>query len=373
MRKIRQGMEIARLLLDLVGKRERLKQRQLTAMQELFEQELLLGEPFEPTRATTKAPAGEKTDAKNTKEKPGKKVSVTHRRRSAGAVKKATVQQEIEEAVKKSATTSRRKSGIALHEEGRKQAAAEKEGEEDEAAAEPGTKRKRGDERPRATKRRRRSNSTESGTEHIEVEDVATTTKETPAKPTSKVAGSGRKSDEKLKARPSRKRKRDVEEEDETAATHEEKEDEVTTSKTAINTTTTTEVSPVKRVAKRRRNATSPTKAEPMEEEGIVNTVNSDEDVGEAKKPTATKGKNVSTRKSASHDAEHEEGSEVEEEEEEEEDQDDDEEDTNEGENDTDDHDYMKGKRKRKRRFLNEVTAQRCAVFAMVVSPLSWC
>jgi hypothetical protein len=367
MRKIRQGMEIARLLLDLVGKRERLKQRQLATMQELFEQELLLGEPFELPKTKAK---GEKEKEKTT-QSAKKETSVTHRRKSTGGAVKATVQQEIDDAVKKSATTSRRKSSTALPDDARKKATAKKKEEEEEEVADADAKRKRsevegGNKRPRATKTRRRSSSVESGAEHEETESAKTPAKKTtpaPKKPearnlsANKVVG-----DDQLKPRAVYKRKReqaageDEVEEDKVNAANEKgkttargQDEEQGKKKTA----TTAEVSPVKRVAKRRRLSASPTKAEPMEEEKVVNIVDSDEDVPAAK--ASTKGKNVSTRKATPKDDE-----EGEPEEEGERDDHDDNDESNEGEQDGDDQDYMKGKRKRKRRSLNEVTAQRC-------------
>lgn len=362
MRKIRQGMEIARLLLDLVGKRERLKQRQLATMQELFEQELLLGEPFELPKTKAK---GEKE--KKTTQPAKKETSVTHRRKSSGGAVKATVQQEIDDAVKKSATTSRRKSSTALPDDARKKAAAKKKEEEEEEVADAGAKRKRsevegGNKRPRATKTRRRSNSLESGAEHEETEGAKTPAKKTtPAtkKPearnlsANKVVGGDQPKPRAVYKRKSEQTGEDEVEEDKVDAANEKgktttrRQDEEQGKK---KTATTAEVSPVKRVAKRRRLSASPTKAEPMEEEKVVNIVDSDEDVPAAK--ASTKGKNVSTRKAAPKDEEEEP-----EEEGERDDHDDDE--SNEGEQDGDDQDYMKGKRKRKRRSLNEVTAQR--------------
>jgi len=173
MRKIRQGMELARLLLDLVGKRERLKQRQMVVMQELFEQQLLLGgEPLDPP-AKTKPPTGRKV-GRPRKNREGEEPK--GRKNAGGAVKAASLNQEIEETVKRRGRPPRRKSEPkALTDVARKRTRAgqSKEIESEEsgggrALGKAGIKRKRDDDRedlmkePRVSKKARKSSTVES-------------------------------------------------------------------------------------------------------------------------------------------------------------------------------------------------------------------
>lgn len=304
MRKIRQGMEIARLLLDLVGKRERLKQRQLAVMQELFEEQLLLGnEPLDPPNGKRK---GKLSESK--KQTQGKAES-SRRKSTTGAVK-TTMRQEIEEAVKKTSTTSRRKSGTALSNEGRKiPSTPTLSGDEDG----------HGSKRPRATKKRKQT---------AQVIDVVSTQPKKYSRAMNSKKQTKSTEDQQRLGRGIKRKREDNQEADQEKSSRNEGGGETGEQKSPPGK--------IKRVAKRRRRSASPTKVEQPEEESTVNIVDSDDEIIAERKPTK----------------DHNEPSEsLDEARSEEDDDKKDEEDS--------DQDYMKGKRKRKRRSASKALEPR--------------
>lgn len=300
MRKIRQGMEIARLLLDLVGKRERLKQRQLNIMQELFEEQLLLGnDALESPKVKAKAKVS--THAKKAEKGvlASPRKAETLRRKSTGTSGKSTMQQEIEEAIKKTSTTSRRKSTAALSSDGSKKNM--RESEHDPLLPEPSLVRPSDNgatkTRPRATKKRRQSGLV------IDVVGVADKMEEAISS-TAHHPSLKRKRDERLKA------------------------------EAEAGISVDTEQNPpsevkIKRLAKRKRRSNTAPDTQTQENEA---------DSTSTGKFVHTKAVEKEAAAGETRDDE-----------------------LNKSEDD-DDQDYAKGKRKRKRRSINEVTDQRYLV-----------